>query len=54
LKPANEVTCPNCVPSTFVDEDTLMDSDKIRQSQSSGAAFDVKFCPIDAEMPADR
>ena len=36
----------------IVDEDTLMDSDKIVCAEC-GAAFDVEVLPDDAEMPAD-
>ena len=47
-----EVTCPNCGTVNIVDEDTLMDSDKIVCAEC-GAAFDVEVLPDDAEMPAD-
>ena len=47
-----EVTCPNCGTVNIVDEDTLMDSDKIVCAEG-GAAFDVEVLPDDAEMPAD-
>ena len=43
-----EVTCPNCGTVNIVDEDTLMDSDKIVCAEC-GAAFDVEVLPADAE-----
>ena len=46
------LTCPNCGTVNIVDEDTLMDSDKIVCAEC-GAAFDVEVLPDDAEMPAD-
>ena len=43
-----EVTCPNCGTVNIVDEDTLMDSDKIVYADCGGVGM-----LADAEMPAD-
>ena len=45
-----EVTCPNCGTVNIVDEDTLMDSDKIVCAEC-GAAFDVEVCPTMPRCP---
>ena len=49
LKPAMN-HLPNCGTVNIVDEDTLMDSDKIVCAEC-GAAFDVEVCPTMPRCP---